>query len=304
MRQSRRQLSRVEWPTIAVGAAVYGGFGLLTWHHASLPWWAIVALGGFLVAWHGSLQHETVHGHPTRSRALNEALVFPSLWLWLPYRLYRASHLAHHDAGQITDPREDPESYYLTPEAWQRHGWLARVLLEWQNTLPGRLLLGPIRVVLNLLAAELSRAWQRDFSHLRQWVLHALGCALTLGWVMGVCDIPILEYVALYAYPGISLTLLRSFLEHQAHADPAARTVVVEAGPITSLLFLNNNPHALHHAEPSLPWYRLPAVYALRRSELLAANRDYHYPGYAAVLARHSLRPKEPVVHPQATEPA
>ena len=34
----RRRGLQVEWPTLAVAAAIYGGFGLVTWFHAALPW--------------------------------------------------------------------------------------------------------------------------------------------------------------------------------------------------------------------------------------------------------------------------
>ncbi len=288
----------VEWPTVALAAAIYLAFGLLTWFHAALPWWLLLLCGGFVTCLHGSLQHEVVHGHPTRWRRLNEALVFPSLWLWMPYRTYRRSHLAHHFDPSLTHPLEDPESYYVTAERWARLSAPARALLWIQNTVAGRLLIGPLRALLKLLAAELPALLRGDGRRRNDWGLHALGVGLVLLWVVGLCGMDVWLYVATFAYPGLSLTLLRSFLEHQARPEVATRTVLVEAGPVMSLLFLNNNLHALHHAEPGVAWYRLPHRYRRRREELLRENRGYRYGGYAEIIARHLFRPKEPPVHP------
>ena len=121
---------------------------------------------------------------------------------------------------------------------------------------------------------------------------------LVLIWVLWVCGLPLVEYLALFAYPGISLTLLRSFLEHQARDEVGERSVLVESGWPMSLLFLNNNLHALHHAEPGTPWYRLPARYRARRGELLARNGGYRYGGYGEIILRHLVRPKENPRHP------
>lgn len=292
-------VNRIEWPTLLVAVAIYGGFGCLTWYHHALPWWVLLPLGGYLVAWHGSLQHEAVHAHPTPRRWVNELVVFPSLWLWMPFRLYRETHLAHHATGALTDPMEDPESYYLCPEHWQRCGAVRRALLVWQNTAPGRLLVGPIIVFSNLFWREKERIAHGRFEHLNHWLVHVPACALVLAWVVVVCDIPLLEYIALYVYPGISFTLLRSFLEHRAHPEIAKRTVIVESGPLMSLLYLGNNLHALHHEEPWLPWYRLERRYAARKPGLLAGNGHYVYCGYGSVIARYFLSPKEPVSHPR-----
>jgi fatty acid desaturase len=65
-----------------------------------------------------------------------------------------------------------------------------------------------------------------------------------------------------------------------------------------SLLFLNNNLHALHHAHPGVSWYRLPTLYRARRNELLAGNGGYRFGGYLEIARRYLLRPKEPVLHP------
>ena len=72
-----------------------------------------------VVVLHGSLQHEVIHGHPTRLRWLNDGLGKPGFWLWLPYELYRELHLRHHQNDTLTDPLDDPESYYVTGGRWR-----------------------------------------------------------------------------------------------------------------------------------------------------------------------------------------
>jgi fatty acid desaturase len=290
----------IEWPTLIIACVIYGAFGLLTWNYDLLAWWLVVPLAGYLLAWHGSLQHEAVHCHPTRWPLLNEALVFPSLWLWMPYRLYRKLHLAHHVNDRLTDPLEDPESYYLSPEAWAHAGPLHRGFLTLQNSAAGRLLLGPLYCCGKLFVVETARLLKGDTGHLGFWILHLAGAALALVWVMGVCGIGFVEYLAFFVYPSISLTLLRSFLEHQAREEASERSVIIEAELPMSLLYLNNNLHAVHHETPGTAWYRLPALYQARKNEILAENGGYFFKGYAQVVARYLFRPKEPVLHPFA----
>jgi len=271
----------------------------LSWQYHNLPWWLIVPTAAYLIAWHGSLQHEVVHGHPTSWSWLNRLLILPSLWLWLPFELYRESHQRHHQNEQLTDPQQDPESYYLSAQQWRElSSW--RHALYWSlNTVCGRLLLGPFFALAALTRQESRRLRAGYMQMLLVWGLHLLGCALVLYWVIVLCKIPLTDYLLLFVYPGISLSLLRSFLEHQAHPDWRQRTVVIEAHPLMALLFLNNNLHILHHAEPSLAWYHLPARWRERREELLALNGNYRYSGYAEVIARYFLWPKEPPVYPQ-----
>ncbi len=289
-----------EWPTLVVATAIYTGFAAITWFYHALPWWFILPAGGYLVAWHGSLQHEAVHGHPTRWRRVNELLVFPSLWLWLPYRVYQDTHVAHHREQRLTDPLNDPESYYLTAAQWRDCGRGMRGILLFRNTVTGRLLIGPLLAVWNLWRGELPRLMRRDPDAIKAWAVHVPACAIVLYWVVVVCDIPLGAYILLFAYPGTALTLLRSFAEHQPANNPACRTVVVEASWPLALLYLNNNLHALHHQAPALPWYALPSRYRDQRQDILAANGGYRFRGYAEIVARYLLRPKEAVVHPDS----
>ncbi|MDH3450900.1 MAG: fatty acid desaturase [Gammaproteobacteria bacterium] len=251
---------RIEWPTLGVALAIYSVMGVLTWYHALIPGWLLPLLGGYLVCWHGSLQHETVHDHPTPWRCLNSALVALPLGLWMPYPRYREAHLKHHRTSELTVPGHDPESFYRTHEQWRELSSWWRAVLNANNTLIGRLAIGPLLVIGELVRDELPRL--RRLENAVMWLRHALGVAVVLYWVIGVCDMPLWVYLLAFAWPGLSLTLLRSFHEHQPAADPAARTNSVRAPALVRMLFLNNNFHVAHHACPGVPWYKLPELHA------------------------------------------
>lgn len=281
-----------------VAVVLYGAFGALTWFHEALAWWILLPAGGYLVAWHGSLQHEVLHGHPTPWGWVNEALVVPSLWLWVPFRIYKDTHLAHHNDEILTDPIDDPESFYVTAEAWAAAGPLARTWLRVENSLAGRMILGPLRCVRLFFGAEAARLMKGDFAHGKAWALHIIGSALVLIWVLAVCDMPFWQYLLFFAYPGLSLTLLRSFLEHRAVPNPAERSVIVEAEAPIALMFLNNNLHVVHHAKPGLAWYKIPPLYRRERERFLTLNGGYFFKGYREVFRRYFFRVKEQPLHP------
>ncbi|MCP3735731.1 fatty acid desaturase [Sphingomonas sp. RP10(2022)] len=286
----------VEWPTVALAAAIYGGWLALTWWHAALPTIAIVAIGGWLIAWQGSLQHETIHGHPTGIGMLDDAIGYPPLALWLPYPLYRRSHIAHHASARITDPVEDPESRYLATDAAPWH-WFAAL----QSTLVGRLVFGPPLAVLALLRDERVR-WRRDSSAVvRDWLPHLLAIAPILAW-LDWTGFGIGRYLLFVVYPGMALTLLRSFAEHRADLPGPARAATVRHGGVFALLFLNNNLHAAHHERPGVPWYRLPAYHRHHAARLEAlAGRTYR--SYGEIVRRFALRRHDAILHP-APHPA
>ena len=293
-----RPWRRHEGPTWLVALAVYAGWGLATWNFDALPWWLALPLGGWLVCWHGSVQHEAVHGHPTRRRWLNTFLVFAPLGLWQPYPLYRESHLAHHHDESITSPVDDPESDYVTPGDWAAMGRIRRALLRLHNTLSGRLAVGPVVACARFAAAETRLARAGDRGHAAAWLVHVAAVAAVLYWTTAVCGIAPWAYVAFFAYPGLALTLLRSFAEHRPAAEAARRTVVVEAGPLMRLLYLNNNYHAAHHARPGLAWYAIPAYWRAERAAILERNGGYFFAGYGEQFRRFLLHRKGEPVHP------
>ena len=71
----RSEAAFVDIPTLALAFGIYLSFGLLTWFHHALPWWVVAPLGGYIVALHGSLQHEATHGYPSRDPLITGAVM-------------------------------------------------------------------------------------------------------------------------------------------------------------------------------------------------------------------------------------
>lgn len=295
----RTQRAGIEWPTMLMIAACHAVWlvgGLL---YAAAAWLAIPLLA-IAISLHSSLQHEAIHRHPTRSAAWNEALVFLPIGLLIPYRRYRETHLAHHVDSRITDPYDDPESFYWAAEDHSRLPHALRMLLAWNATLLGRIVIGPAMAATRFLLAEArlgfslrgpaARAWRKA------WLLHGLGLIPVMAVIHFVFAVPLLTYLGA-VYIAMALLGLRGFCEHRWAEAVDARTVIVERSRL-GWLFLHNNLHLVHHKQPHLPWYALPASYRARRAEWLAMNEGYVFPGYHAVLRAFALRAKEPVVHP------
>ncbi len=293
----------VEWPTVALAGAIHGGWAALTLAFTALPLVLSAPAAAWLIAWHSSLQHEIIHGHPTRSRRLNRALGSAPLSLWLPFERYRVSHLLHHNDERLTDPLDDPESCYWTPEDWARLGRTGRLLVRAQSRLAGRLIIGPAWSMLRFWRQEAALVAAGDAMARRAWLRHLAACGAVLAWVWGVCGITPWVYLAAFVYPGTALLMLRSFAEHRAEVAVARRTAVVEGPPLLALLFLNNNLHAAHHAQPTIPWYRLPDWYRAHRATLIEGNGGLVYRGYGALLRRFLLAPHDRSDHPLGRAP-
>ncbi len=294
---------RLEWPTLALAALIYIAWAGATYFHALIPAPLLVIIGAWLIAWHGSLQHEIIHGHPTPWTRLNTIIALPPLALWLPFEIYRRCHIAHHVLEHLTDPARDPESRYLASgpgPAPQRAPRLARWIGRLEQRLLGRLILGPLVDAWRLWVREIVHLVRGDRDRLGIWALHGMLVAAVLAWLRFVCHFSLSQYMLCFVYPGVALTMVRSFAEHRAHPDPARRTAIVEGAPLLGLLFLYNNLHVFHHDRPDLPWYELPVRYRRERERLIAANGGLVYAGYAEVFRRYLIRPHDEMLHAAA----
>lgn len=288
----RGRTALAEWPTWFLWAAHYGGFAAATYYWSSLPVWIAIPLVAYLICFHAHLTHELIHGHPTRSRMFNRLMVLPNLTGWVPYEIYRDSHIEHHQAGHLTHPLEDPESYYIRAIVWDRLPAPARWLLTANNTLIGRMIIGPVLMISQFFVFETRRLLGGDFRYAGAWAgLIASNVAVGY-WLFAICGVPVLEFCLAF-YAGTSLMTVRSFIEHRLADGQDERCAIVEAGPLMQLLFLNNCFHLVHHDRPSLAWYEIPKVYAADRDTWRARTGGHWFRGYWDVFRRTALVPKD-----------
>lgn len=286
-----------EVPTLAVLVATYATWAIgttIAWQTAPVMGLVLTVLA---IAQFSSLQHEVLHGHPFADQRLNEALVFPGLTLFVPYNRFRDLHLAHHHDPILTDPYDDPETNFMDPSRWARTPVWLRKTYQFNNTLLGRILIGPALSIWALGRDDLAAIRRGDGAVGRAWLLQGGGVLLVVGWLALVGAMPVLAYVVA-AYMAYGLLKIRTFLEHRAHEAFRGRSVIIEdRGPL-SILFLNNNLHAVHHMHPTVAWYELPAKYAANRDHYLRRNEGYRFRNYAEIFRLYFLQAKDPVPHP------
>ena len=298
MTSLRHTFRQYDGPTWLVALVLYTLWVLLVWYNAVLPWWIIMPVGAYLLAWHFSLQHEAIHAFRGVPAWLRFAVVFPPLGLWFPFPMYRKSHTTHHRDVHLTIPGVDTESYYVVRAEWERMSSFRRALLTFNQTMAGRLLIGPALRLWIMVTRETRRVRQGDYSHLPHWAVHAVAVGLLFGFISGICHFPWWQYCLLVAYPGLSLGLLRAFTEHRAAEDSQERTASVESNALFGMLYLYNNLHVVHHLKPTMAWYDIPAYYRDNRAELLQLNGQFVYRGYVDVAKRFFFVPVFSPIHP------
>jgi fatty acid desaturase len=287
-----------EWRTGLLMLAIYGAWLALVLQYRNLPPLAANVALVLVCAWFMSLQHELLHGHPTPYPSINRLFGLAPLAAWYPYDIYRDSHIEHHRDALLTTPGVDPEANYVDARTWVGMGPAARLLHWSMRTVAGRFLLGPAFTIVTVWADIVTGPARRGWRAVRTWAEHLALLALLLWWVQEQAGIAPLHYLLGIAYPALGLAMMRSFYEHRPAREPGHRITVNEAGLFWRLLYLNNNFHAVHHAEPGLAWYRIPALWRAQRAQFLAGNGQFYERGYAGLLWRHLFRPVDSPVHP------
>ncbi|MCE9621292.1 MAG: fatty acid desaturase [Actinomycetia bacterium] len=284
---------------MALLVAFFAALGCVIGFQDSIPWpletLAYIYLGGLWM----SLGHELLHGHPTPWNSVNTAIGFIPLSFWVPFLRYKAMHIKHH-RSDLTFPEDDPESFYVAPMLWNRAGIVRRSYFLFLRTVPGRLTIGVVRGIIRFWRREIRLAPQGGLA--KPWLVH-IAASIAFGWLLfGVLNVSPWTYIFGFCLGGAACTQLRSFLEHAAVPE-GTRSAVVKAGPVMSLLFLNNNLHHTHHALEDLAWYRIPAMHREIGADELAARGAGLYPGgYLEVCRTYFFRPFCQPDHPLSAE--
>lgn len=229
---------------------------------------------------------------------MNELLVGLPLAGIFPYRRYKDLHLKHHQDEHLTDPYEDPESYFWCEHQVREMTDFQRHIFAINNTFVGRLVVGPTLTMIGFSRTETWRMRQNETGVRLAWTLHAPGLIAMICLVSQILMMPLWVYFLFVGYPALSLTAMRSYAEHQAAENVGARTAIVEAHPTLALLYLNNNLHIVHHSSPSIAWCDIPDLYNARRQKYLTANENTLFLGYSDIAKRFAFQVKQPVEYP------
>ena len=295
--------TRIEWPTLFLIIACYVAWFSLAFAGAGLSPVLWIFAMGVLTTLYWSLMHEAVHNHPTDRDWINRLTLTIPIGFVFPYGRFRDGHLRHHATGELTDPFDDPESFYLSPKCWKDLSKPIKLLLRFNNSLFGRMLIGPAIAIWRMFAFDYVRLTDAETTRkerifiLGEWCLHVVLVGTLALILMRYSAVPLWQFIAA-AYVGISILQIRTFPEHQASDMAGERTVIIEDNGPLAFLFLYNNLHVVHHTRPGLAWYRLPGFYKRHRDQFIRRNNGYVYSSYWQVLRQYFLSAKEPVPHP------
>ncbi|MRS17405.1 fatty acid desaturase [Enterobacteriaceae bacterium RIT691] len=298
---SKSWLWRSELPTWILLITLYGGWFTTLAYHAELGLFASTLLLILFTTWYLSFQHELIHGHPTRWPRVNQLLGLLPLAVWYPYGLYRDSHLAHHRNHLLTEPGEDPETYYFSAQYWERLTPWQKRAIHWRNTFVGRLLLAPLLDIAGVVKGMLTAFAKGHRPAMVMWLLHFALLGLVF-YELHRRGFSVLWYLIAVSYPALAITKVRSFLEHRAADDPLARSAITETSLPWRLLFLNLNYHSVHHDLPGIPWYGLRKIWLNDRALYQERNQGFVVKGYREWWSNYRFRPVDVTVHPGKRE--
>ncbi len=279
-----------EWRTLLVVVAVYALTALTVIRYETLTPWLSIPFLSVLGAWHLSMQHEVLHGHPFKNQFLNDAIGSIPVTLWIPYLAFKKDHLEHH-VSDLTNPALDNESYYVSQEQWDKAGKIRRAAWTANRTILFRMFVWTIVSTITYVASVLKRAVRGEQGDRLAVALHVVGVALVV-YLVSLSSMPLWVFALGTVYGGRILNAIRPFPEHKYQSGVETRTAMIMAGPFMSLLMLNNNLHIAHHDEPWVPWYRysnlMDRVNAVQRAREAGVLYEG---GYAEVFRRFSFTP-------------
>jgi fatty acid desaturase len=298
----RANLVTAPWRTWVLIPTVYGAWLLGVIAYTVLGHLVGTTLLILATCWFTSLQHELIHGHPSKSRCVNRLLGLAPLAVWYPYEHYRRSHLAHHRDELLTEPGIDPESNYIDDAAYRRLPVFVKPMWIAQRTVLGRVLLGPVMAIVPTWLDIVRNPLRRDFTQVVSWVVHLALLSAMLFALDQYAGIGPLRYLLTIGYPALGIAMLRSFYEHRPAETAPHRVVINEAGLFWRILYLNNNYHAVHHERPDLPWYLVRRFYLHHRVEVLRRNGGFMIPGYLSLMSRYATTTVDSPIHPMPAD--
>lgn len=245
----------------------------LLWVGLRLPFWPIVLLPlGVLWVFLFTLSHECTHDTPFATRWINRAVGHAcALPLILPFRWFRAFHMAHHK--HTNDPEHDPElAGGPRPDTWRAYLLYLSGVRYWQSA---------ASTVVHLAVGTPAAPYlpQRKIAAMRREARILL--LLYVGLALSLLVSPLAFW--LWILPSvIGQPFLRAYLLAEHGRCPPVANMLENSRTTFTTFFVRflawNMPyHAEHHAFPNVPFHQLPALHKDLQAQLISTS-----PGYVA----------------------
>ncbi len=237
---------------------------------ARVPFWGLLLpVQGVLLVFLFTLEHECTHRTPFRSPWINEAVGHGcGVVLLLPFRWFRAFHLAHHRWTNL--PGRDPELEGGKPESVRAWVWHVSGVPYW---VAGARLIGRLATGGGEAGYVSAGALPAMRAEARMMIgVYALA-ALTLIWS------PVLIWVwivpVVMGQPVLRLYLLAEHGDCPQVADMFLNTRTTFTTAVVRFLAWNMPYHTEHHVWPTVPFHRLPALHGMMRDHLGVTAEGY-----------------------------
>lgn len=245
----------------------------------------LMVIHGVLLVFLFTLQHETTHYTPFKTRSLNTVAGYIcGFILFLPPVWFRYFHLAHHRYTQ--DPQKDPELASPKPATRVQYFTYLSGIPVWKSHV-GTL----IRNATRECSDDFVPANKRQLVRLESIALVAIYLTVATYCIFSGA----VEMVTLWLLPLVlGQPFLRAYLlaEHAGCPEVDNRfqnTRTLLTHPLVKRLAWNMPYHTEHHVYPAVPFFRLPDAHTLARRHLQQLE-----PGYQSFHQRFYNRVSRP----------
>lgn len=241
---------------------------------ALVKWWdsplvvPLLVTHGFVLIFLFCADHECVHRTAFRSRALNDGVAaVTGLLLMLPSRWFRLFHAAHHRYTQ--DSQNDPELDGWKPPSRSGIVLQASGLLYWKAM---------AQIIWRLSRGRANDSWL-PAGHapkvIRQArIMLALYGAVAIASLVAQSWLAVKLWIlpALVGQPFLRMYLLLEHTGCPVDSGTVVGTRTTLTNPVMRFFAWNMPYHREHHAQPNVPFHRLPALHQTWSSSASAAE--------------------------------
>lgn len=279
----RPQVERLSRRTDAHGLVYFLGHyaliglgGWLCWEAFPGPlFWPVFAFQAFVIGFLFSPLHECAHGTAFRTRALNEAVLWITGFVYIvPPYFFRYFHLGHHRFTQVQG--KDPSLVLPSPATFGQYLWYCAGLWFWWRNLSW--MVKHACGFVHPASAAYVPAGRRGLMVRESRILVLLYAALfasalyfELAWVL----------VVAWLAPRIVGEPIQRILRVAEHVgcdespDLLRNTRTTLTHPFVNAIAWQMPYHAEHHLYPNLPFHALPAAHALVGEQVVVERRGY-----------------------------